>query len=103
MSHQTPDTISIAECRPRWLYRIAARNFRLGVFNAENSGFIGIREKFGSEFLFTEYHWDTGAPFGTVIPHEALEPIPDDMLLSTDNPALFQWLLERRAKNTDDN
>jgi hypothetical protein len=41
-----------------------------------SGGFVGIREKFGSEYLFTEYHWDTGAPCGTVHPVELLEMCP---------------------------
>jgi hypothetical protein len=35
-------------------------------------GFIGLRTKFDSTFLFTEYHWDTGEPHGTVKPTEDL-------------------------------
>lgn len=43
------------------VYRFRARNFFYGVWNGE-SGFIGIREKFHSIYLFTEYHADQ--PFG---------------------------------------
>jgi hypothetical protein len=63
--------IPLAACEDRRLYRISSRNFVYGVFSAETRGFVGIREKFGSEYLFTEYHFDTGAPFGTVIPQYA--------------------------------
>jgi len=45
---------------------------------------IGIREKFGNEFLFEEFHWDTGPPFGTVNPKEELGMLPDDIELSED-------------------
>ena len=50
---------------PRGIYRIHSRNLDIGVFNGVD-GFIGIREKFGSTYLFTEYLWEQGPPFGTV-------------------------------------
>lgn len=49
------------------LYILRSRNLPMGVYNGEG-GFIGVREKFGTFFLFTEYHWDNGPPFGTVKP-----------------------------------
>jgi len=60
------ELIPIEKCIPRRLYRIGCRNLIYGIWNPETKGFIGIREKFDDLFLFTEYHWDTGAPFGTV-------------------------------------
>lgn len=57
------------------LYRIHSRNLPYGVYDGR-SGFIGIREKFGGLFLFTEYDYDDGPPFGTVIVKEDLGPIP---------------------------
>lgn len=71
--------IPLSECKHGALYRIFSRNLSLGVFNEAAQGFIGIREKFGRYYLFTEYHWDTGAPFGTVHPKELLEMVPDDI------------------------
>lgn len=68
--------IALDDCEHRGFYRIQARNFDFGVFDQTAKGFIGIREKFGTTYLFTEYHWDTGAPFGTVRPIELLEPCP---------------------------
>jgi len=68
--------IPLDECRHGGLYKIHARNFYLGVFNFLNSGFIGVREKFGNKFLFTEFHWDTGPPFGTVKPIKLIEECP---------------------------
>ena len=68
--------IPMSECKHGWLYKIDSRNLILGVYNETQQGFVGIREKFGNEYLFTEYHWDTGAPFGTVCPQEALEQCP---------------------------
>lgn len=57
--------VPLNECVPRRLYKIGCRNLVLGVFDGK-TGFIGIREKFGDEYLFTEFHWDTGPPHGTV-------------------------------------
>lgn len=74
-------TIPLSECEEGYLYRIDCRNLSLGVFNSK-AGFIGIRDKWGSKFLFTEYHWDTGPPFGTVCPKEKLEKLPDDIELT---------------------
>jgi len=58
------------------LYRIVSRNLPYGVYDG-NGGFIGIREKFGSLYLFTEDDWDNGPPYGTVTVKEDLGPIPD--------------------------
>jgi hypothetical protein len=66
----------------------------LGVFRTESKGFIGIREKFGEEYLFEEYHRDTGPPLGTVRPYEKLEKIPDEIenCDSGKNITLFEYL-----------
>lgn len=50
-----------------------------GLGEVGKTGFIGIRLKFGSKYLFTEYHWDQGPPYGTVQPKEDLGLIPDDI------------------------
>lgn len=73
--------IPLEQCKNGVLYRIASRNLSFGVFREASKGFVGIREKFGDEFLFTEYHWDTGPPYGTVSPHAELEPVPEGMSL----------------------
>lgn len=36
------------------VYKLQSRNLTVGVYDG-NEGFIGIREKFGDEYLFTEY------------------------------------------------
>lgn len=73
--------ISLQKCKHGFLYKIESRNLNFGVFNSVNNGFIGIRYKFGDKFLFTEYHWETGEPFGTVKPLEELHRIPENILL----------------------
>jgi hypothetical protein len=90
--------LTLDECKNGFLYRLASRNLSYGVFREGVKGFVGIREKFGDYFLFTEYHWDTGPPFGTVHPLEELEPVPEGMALEeslgtvceqTNRPAVY--------------
>ena len=71
-----PKYIALEDCKDRFLYRLKSRNLSLGVFNKKRNGFVGIREKFGARYLATEYHYDTGAPFGTAQPLEELEEMP---------------------------
>lgn len=84
--------IPVGDCVNGGFYLIDSRNFSFGVYNEENKGFIGIREKFGDEYLFTEYHWDTGPPCGTVCPKRFLEQCslePDE-----ENKELFEWIVK---------
>jgi len=59
--------IKMKDCVRRGVYRIRSRNLTIGVYDGDG-GFVGVREKFGSRYLFTEYHHDRGAPYGTVRP-----------------------------------
>jgi hypothetical protein len=92
--------IPLEECKDGYLYKISSRNLTYGVYRAEVKGFIGIREKFFNEYLFTEFHYNTGAPFGTVFPIAEIEPCPitpisegwfEDNGFCT-NQQLFDWL-----------
>jgi len=74
------DYIAQDNCKQGYLYKINSRNLSYGVYDGKQ-GFIGIREKFGSKYLFTEYHYDQGAPYGTVFPEKELEKIPDGIEL----------------------
>lgn len=47
------------------VYKIWCRNLLFGVYDG-HGGFIGIRTKFDSRFLDTEYHWDKSVHHGTV-------------------------------------
>lgn len=76
--------IRLKDCKKGYLYKIDCRNLELGVFNGE-TGFIGIRTKFGNRYLFTEYHWDQGAPFGTVNPMEEIEKCPLELNYDNSN------------------
>lgn len=60
-----PSCIPMGECVKGHLYKIQSRNLSVGVYDGD-SGFIGIRTKFYDKYLFTEYHFDTGPPHGTV-------------------------------------
>lgn len=73
--------IPMKECVARRLYRIVCRNLSYGIYDGKGS-FIGIRTKFGSRFLDSESHWDTGAPYGTVKGHEDLGvDLPEEISL----------------------
>jgi len=86
--------IPIDQCEDRRLYRVNARNFTLGVYDAGQCAFIGIRTKFYDRFLDREFHWNYGGPHGTARPEEALPvTFPGDLGLDENDP-LFNWLEE---------
>lgn len=64
----------------RYVYKIKSRNLVVGVYNANLKGFVGIRNKFNSRYLFTEYHYENTA-CGTALPIEELGSIPDHIPL----------------------
>lgn len=88
------DEIPEASLHDRNVYRIYSRNLVVGVWHAAQREFIGIREKFGSEFLFGEYHAETGPPFGTARATRWLAKIPGGMAVNEDheNQVLFDFL-----------
>ena len=67
------DVIDLPGCTHGNLYRIHARNASYGVFDEEIQAFTIARNKFGSDFLFEEYHCDVS--LGTVRPLEDLGPV----------------------------
>jgi hypothetical protein len=69
--------ISKDNCKIGTVYRLESRNLRVGVFAASNT-FIGIRQKFDSQFLDSELHWDCGA---TAVAIEELGVIPEEIEL----------------------
>lgn len=98
-------TIPLEECQHRHVYRLRSNNLTLGVFNLDAQGFIGIREKFRQRFLFTEYHWDTGEPYGTANPYEDLAELPEHIELRENDPPIdirrgrrVEW---RAAENSE--
>lgn len=79
------DFIPIDQCVVRGVYKINSRNLMVGVYDG-NGGFVGIRMKFRERYLFTEYHYDTGAPYGTVRPMELIEMLPEGIEIHEYNP-----------------
>ena len=102
-----PDRIPIEKCRHGWLYKIYSRNLNLGVYRESDHGFVGIRRKFTLRYLFAEFHWDTGEPYGTANPLEAICECPISSLNEyfpsapnahpAQNQELFEWI-ELQAK-----
>ena len=73
--------MDLASMVHRRLYRLHSRNLAFGVFNKEDNGFYGIREKFEKWFVFPEYHWENPS-FATVQPQEDTGiDLPEDILL----------------------
>lgn len=77
-------------------YRITCRNANVGVWRKDQQGFEIPREKFGSHYLFVEYHWDNGPPFGTSRPWERLEDLPPEAL--GDEGCLLRFMMWRNAE-----
>ena len=56
------------------VYKVQARNLDVAVYVGDGI-FRGIREKFRSQFLDDEYHWDISKHCGTVSAMESLDII----------------------------
>lgn len=94
--------LSIEQCRIGGLYLLDSRNLAIGVFRKSpeslltKSGFthdfVGIRDKFGRRYLFSEFHGDCGEPWGTAYPIRLLEDCQIKNLHEEDNNLLFEWL-----------
>lgn len=70
------------------VYQVRARNFTIAAYDG-SGGFIGIREKLGSVYLFTEYlRAERFGPVGTVLPLEKIGHVPDDVSLRERDDAL---------------
>ena len=92
--------VPLVECVARGIYRLSSRNLTVGVYDGDE-GFIGVREKFGSRYLFTEFHWDQGAPFGTVHPLELLGMLDESIeLRETNDPVCGKENCGRAVKFT---
>lgn len=88
--------LKIEECKDGYLYYLQeSRNFLYGVYNEQDKSFYGIRYKFGQRYIDNEYHWDTGAPFGTAQPQKEICKCP---VLIDDEKKLFNWLDKMREK-----
>lgn len=96
--------IQIKDCIHGGLYKIDSRNLSLGIYNENKNEFIGIRRKFGYLYLFEEFHYDIGPPYGTVKPIKLIEKSPlkdEDVNKKTksieENNVVINYLLEKGA------
>ena len=71
-----PSDIPLAVLKHGGVYKIRSRNLRIGVYNSSIKGFTGIRKKLDETYLFEEFHWDIGPPFGTANAEEFIEICP---------------------------
>jgi len=88
------------QCKFGYLYKIFSRNLRFGIFTGgDYGGFLGIREKFGYEYLFTEYHYDLGGRCGTVSPKEEIcqSPFTKEQL-DNESSEIFEWLKQKEKE-----
>ncbi len=89
--------IKLEACEHRKLYRLLARNLRIGVWDGGRQEFVGIRTKFGRRFLDSENHWDA-EEFATASPLEVLGELPTEIPFEfphrgdPGDSTLFAWL-----------
>jgi hypothetical protein len=69
------DYIKMEDLKDGCLYKIIARNASYGIWKAETKGFVISRIKFGSNYVFEEYHYDCES-FATAQPIEEIEKSP---------------------------
>jgi hypothetical protein len=65
------------DLKDRYIYRIRARNSSIGVYNQKYRSFTLPRYKIDSWFLFDEYDFATGPPYGTAVPYEEIQRMSD--------------------------
>ena len=71
--------LRMSELKDGFSYLIFARNAHVGIWIKERKSFLISRFKFEMNYLFEEYHWDTGEPFGTVKPQREIEQAMFDL------------------------
>lgn len=85
--------IPIDKCIDGHVYIIDARNASVGIFEKNHpfwpNAFIISRNKFNANYLFPEFHWDNGAPYGTAKPYKDTGIIAPEF--ETDDEKL-KWL-----------
>lgn len=93
------DYLGIEQMQPGMAYSIWARNAYVGIWLPDDRGFLISRYKFSPPpYLFVEYHWDKGEPFGTAKPLRLLEMCPLSMPPETEyldgqqSAAMCSWL-----------
>lgn len=81
--------IPVGELEHGCVYEIVSRNLYVGVWDSQanngGGGFIGIRQKFGDSYLFTEYEHTTGGNFGTARAFKKLDvKLPKGIVIGID-------------------
>jgi len=75
-----PDFLTKDQLVKGGVYAIRSRNLIVGVYNGDE-GFIGVREKMGARYLFTEYlareQGGTKVPVDTVHPEKLVVMLPE--------------------------
>jgi hypothetical protein len=71
--------IPMSELKDGYLYEIDARNQNRGIWFESVKGFEIARRKFDDVFLFIEYEWETGPPFGTARAFREIEKAPEGL------------------------
>lgn len=85
------------------VYEIRSRNLTQGVWVAEQHGFIGIRRKFDSRYLFMEYHHDHDPHVGTVQPVRPLGVVvPEEIPLRERTPGRWCGICDAEAEFVPD-
>ncbi len=80
-------------------YVIHARNGGVGVAVRDEDGRLGYRlrrVKFDRIYLFTEWDWDEGEPFGTASPMALVEELPPES-----DDVLLDWLKARQEEHQE--
>lgn len=70
------DYIKIDDLKNNYSYKIIGRNAYVGIWVENEKSFMISRYTGLKPYLFHEYHWDIGTPFGTVKPIELIELCP---------------------------
>ena len=80
-------------------YVIHARNGGVGIAVRDDDGRLGYRlrrVKFDRIYLFVEWDWDEGEPYGTAIPLALVEEAPPE-----NDDELLEWLKARQEENQE--
>lgn len=94
----TVEYIDLDNCSNGGLYKLKCMHFQLGVFNADESCFVGIRDKLNGSYLFPAYHVDYDTLIGLCLPIELLEMCPLDNFGFIRNAALAEYLIEAEIR-----
>lgn len=93
----TGEWLYMEQLEPGALYLISARNASVGLWDPNQKGFVIARTKFSDVYLFVEYHWDNGPPYGTARPWKKLEAARE----FKGKPEKLAYLVEKNSEYKD--